>query len=97
MTATVTDLDTGIARKLTPNFTYITDHDPGAVHHPAWEAFKREMDEREYGRGPMNSAWYYFSTGWDARKPVEPEANSPTSGKPEQSDESKWAETWREP
>lgn len=87
-----------VTKKLYCDFTLITKRHPEAVHHPAWESFKHVMDGHAYGWDPLNQAWHFFSAGWDAKKPIEPDrATGVTEGMPEQPDEAKWAETWSEP
>jgi len=39
--------------------------DAGAVKHPAWPAFVRQMEHRLYGRDPLRRAWHFFKRGWD--------------------------------
>jgi hypothetical protein len=39
--------------------------DKDAPQHPAWSSFVRQMKNREYGRGPLASAWAWFRDGWD--------------------------------
>jgi hypothetical protein len=36
-------------------------------NHPGWEAFKEEMKDKQYGREPLNQAWWFFRLGWEAR------------------------------
>ena len=38
--------------------------DDAKEDHPAWKAFQKEMKGRQYGRGPLNSAWSWFKVGW---------------------------------
>jgi len=40
--------------------------DKGADAHPAWPAFKKEMEGRCYGWNAVNAAWAWFKAGWDA-------------------------------
>lgn len=42
--------------------------DKTAVDHPAWEAFVRQMRTKDYGREPLNQAWYFFKEGWEAEE-----------------------------
>lgn len=36
-------------------------------NHPAWDAFKEEMKDVQYGREALNQAWWFFRMGWEAR------------------------------
>ncbi len=40
--------------------------DAKADEHPAFPAFKAAMAGRAYGRGPLNSAWAWFKSGYEA-------------------------------
>lgn len=34
--------------------------------HPAYRAFARAMEDKQYGREPLQNAWGWFRAGWDA-------------------------------
>jgi hypothetical protein len=36
------------------------------VAHPAFDPFVAQMAQRQYGEGPLRSAWAFFASGWDA-------------------------------
>lgn len=48
------------------DFTHITLSKPWERSHPAWDAFKEEMDGCGYGFDELNQAWHFFKSGWEA-------------------------------
>lgn len=38
----------------------------GGVEHAAYPAFVKAMKGRDYGAGPLASAWAWFKDGWEA-------------------------------
>lgn len=51
-------------RELKSDFERITDQE--AKQHPAYAAFIKEMEGREYGGEALNVAWCWFRDGWVA-------------------------------
>lgn len=45
----------------------LLDDSLGAKGHPAYAAFVKEMQGRQYGGEAINAAWLWFAAGWDAR------------------------------
>lgn len=41
--------------------------DENAYMHLAWSAFCSEMVDKQYGAEPLNQAWGFFKSGWEAR------------------------------
>lgn len=39
--------------------------------HPAFEAFKKYMEDKSYGWDPLNQAWAFFKAGWQAKLSTE--------------------------
>lgn len=47
-------------------YDLIWQDDP--YNHPAWVAFKQEMENKQYGREAVNQAWWFYRLGWEARE-----------------------------
>jgi hypothetical protein len=41
--------------------------DMSFTQHPAWPSFVEEMKNREYGQEPLQQAWGFYKSGWEAR------------------------------
>lgn len=48
--------------------TLISDQD--ARNHAAWPSFVRAMENHDYGRESLNSAWAWFKIGWETEAPL---------------------------
>ncbi len=50
------------------DFSMLIVSDPDYKKHLAFPAFVQEMKERQYGREPLNDAWQWFKSGWEAAR-----------------------------
>lgn len=55
-----------VVNRLSSDFAQIED--AKAKEHPAFAAFVKKMEGRQYGYEAINDAWIWFRSGWDDAK-----------------------------